>query len=77
MKRTSILADESVLLELKHLAKQEGRPVSELVREALATYCAQPRPKKTLGFVGAGRSGRKDVSRRDEELLRKGLGRKI
>ena len=77
MKRTTILADESVLLELKHLAKQEDRPVSELVREALANYCAQPRPQRKLGFVGAGRSGRKDVSGRDEEILHKGLGRKI
>ena len=61
MKRTTILADESVLLELKHRAKREGRTVSEVIREALEDYLRRGEKKKTLSFVGAGRSGRKSI----------------
>lgn len=69
MKRTTIVADERLLLELKHQAKREGRPFSELVREALAEYLRRGKRKKTLSFVGAGRSGRRDVSEKSEEIL--------
>lgn len=72
MKRTTIVADESLLLELKHRAKREGRTVSELIREALESYSRYSRRSKktrTLSFVGAGRSGRNDISEKSKEIL--------
>lgn len=69
MKRTTIVADESLLLELKHQAKREGKTVSELIREALEEYRRRSKGKKTLSFVGAGRSGRKDISEKSEKIL--------
>jgi len=71
LKRTTILADESVLLELKHRAKREGRTVSEVIREALEDYLRRGEKKKTLSFVGAGRSGRKSISEKSEEILKR------
>lgn len=69
MKRTSIVANESLLLELKHKAKREGRTVAELIREALNDYLRKGKEKRTFSFVGAGRSGRKDISEKSEEIL--------
>ena len=70
MKRTTIFADEELLSGLKHIADEEGISVAEAIRQALDRFVAQrPTPRKTLSFVGIGRSGRKDVSERCEELL--------
>ena len=70
MKRTTIFADEELLSNLKHLADEEGISVAEAIRRALNTFVAQRRkPGKRISFLGIGRSGRKDVSERCEELL--------
>lgn len=68
MKRTTILVDESLFLELKHQANREGRTVSELVREALKNYLRRGEKKRALSFVGAGKSGRGDISEKSEEI---------
>lgn len=70
MKRTTIFADEELLSGLKHIADEEGISVAEAIRQALDRFVAQrQKPRKRLSFVGIGRSGRKDVSERCEELL--------
>ena len=70
MKRTTIFADENLLNALKHIADDEGISIAETIRQALDRFVAQrQRSKKQLSFVGIGRSGRKDVSERCEELL--------
>ena len=70
MKRTTIFADEELLNALKHIADEEGISIAEAIRQALDKFVAQRRtPRKQLTFVGIGRSGRKDVSERCEELL--------
>jgi metal-responsive CopG/Arc/MetJ family transcriptional regulator len=75
LKRTTIVADEALLLELKHRARREGRTVSELIREALEAYFRQGERKRTLSFVGTGRSGRKDISEKSEEILEQAFER--
>ncbi len=78
MKRTTIVADESILLELKHRALREGRPVSDLIREALNNYLRTNKTinkKRALSFVGTGKSGRKDISERSEEILEQAFDR--
>ena len=70
MKRTTIFADEELLNTLKHIADEEGISIAETIRQALDRFVAQrQRSRKQLSFVGIGRSGRKDISERCEELL--------
>lgn len=73
--RTTVYLNTADYEQLKRLARAQGRPTAELVREAVAEYAARhaaaaPRPRS----IGAGRSGRTDLSERAERLL-KGLGR--
>lgn len=56
MKRTTILAEEDLLLDTKYLAKQLGKTFTDVVREALAEYVANHRPKRRLSFLGIARS---------------------
>lgn len=70
MKRTTIFADEELLNGLKHIADEEGISVAEAIRQALDRFVAQrQKPRKKISFIGIGRSGRKDISERCEELL--------
>jgi hypothetical protein len=69
MKRTTILADESLLTELKYLAAREGKTVTAVVQEALAAYVAERREPRRLAIAGIGHSGRTDVAERAEEIL--------
>ena len=76
MKRTTVFADEDLLRKLRDIAKRENSSVSEVTRKALVEYVSRRRPKRSrLSLVGIGRSGRKDVAERSEDLLRKGFGR--
>ena len=76
MKRTTVFVDEDLLRKLRDIAKRENSSVSEVTRKALVEYVSRRRPKRSrLSLVGIGRSGRKDVAERSEDLLRKGFGR--
>jgi hypothetical protein len=71
--KTTVYLDSADYRRLKALASAQGRTAAELVREAVALYArahaAPPRP----GSIGAGSSGRGDLSERVEDLL-KGMG---
>jgi tryptophan synthase beta subunit len=70
MKRTTIFADEELLNALRNIADEEGISIAQTIRQALDKFVTQrQKPTKHLSFVGIGRSGRKDVSERCEELL--------
>jgi metal-responsive CopG/Arc/MetJ family transcriptional regulator len=76
MKRTTVFADEDVLKKLREIAKRENTTVSEVTRKALNEYVSRRRPMRSrLSLIGIGRSGRKDIAERAEELLGKGFGR--
>jgi metal-responsive CopG/Arc/MetJ family transcriptional regulator len=76
MKRTTVFADEDVLEKLREIAKRENSSLSEVTRKALSQYVSRRRRKRSrLSLIGIGRSGRKDVAQRAEELLGKGFGR--
>ena len=76
MKRTTIFLREAIEGDLRAIARRQGLPVAEVVREALDEYVsrAKKRSGASPGFVGIGASGRRDVAGRHEELLWKGLG---
>jgi len=76
MRRTTVFADDDVLKKLQQIAKRENSTVAEVTRKALDEYVSRRRPKRSrLSLIGIGRSGRKDVAQRSEELLGKGFGR--
>jgi hypothetical protein len=72
--KTTVYLDADDYLRLKRIARREGRKTAELVREAVAEY-ARKRGRAAPRSVGAGRSGKGDLSERAEALLR-GLGRR-
>lgn len=69
MKRTTVLADDELILDVKHLARQEGTTLTEIVQRALREYVERHRARRQLSFIGIGESGRDDVSERVEDLL--------
>jgi hypothetical protein len=73
--KTTLYLPEADYARLKALARREGRAAAELVREAVAEYAKRRGSKRLPRSLGAGRSGRGDVSRRAEELLA-GMGRR-
>lgn len=76
MKRTTIFADEDTLRKIREIAKRENSSLAEVTRKALVEYVSRRKIKRSrLSLIGIGRSGRKDVAQRSEDLLRKGFGR--
>jgi hypothetical protein len=70
MKRTTIFVPAPIERDLQLYARHERKSVAWVVREAIAEYLASRRPAPALpSFVGVGRSGRRDVAERHEELL--------
>jgi len=72
--KTTIYLDPDDYRRLKLLARRQGRPTAELVREAVAEYARRHAPAVAPRSIGAVRSRRTDLSERAEELL-DGMGR--
>ena len=73
--KTTLYLPEADYRRLKDLARREGRAAAELVREAVAEYTRRRGGARLPRSLGAGRSGRGDVSERAETLLQ-GMGRR-
>jgi hypothetical protein len=69
-----VYLDAAEYRRLKALARAEGRSTAELVREAVSEYARRQGERPQPESLGAGHSGRDDLSERAEELL-EGLGR--
>jgi len=73
MKRTTIFADDEVFVSLKRIAQEEGKTLSEIIRQALEKFIDEKyTAKRSISFIGVGRSGHKDISEKCEQLLWKG-----
>jgi Ribbon-helix-helix protein, copG family len=70
--KTTIYLDAEDYEALKVIARREGRKPAALVREAVGEY-ARRHGLKLPRSIGAGRSGKGNLSERAETLLR-GLG---
>jgi hypothetical protein len=70
VKRTTILADDELLLEVKQLAARQGKTVTAIVHEALAAYVADYRSSRPLSFIGIGHSGDPQLAERADAALR-------
>jgi len=73
--KTTVYLVESDYRRLQALARQRDVTAADLVREAVSQYARSEAPQRKPRSLGAGRSGRHDLSERAEELLA-GLGRK-
>ena len=76
MTRTTILLDHDLLLEIKQLARASGTTATSVIREALKSYLEKNRSRRKLSFTGAGRSGRRSVSRDAEKILKNKASRR-
>lgn len=72
--KTTVYLDSADYLRLKSLARQSGKKPASLVREAVAEFARRHGRRKRARSIGAGRSGRRDLAERAEELLQ-GFGR--
>lgn len=76
MKRTTVKLPDDLDREMREDAARLGMTVSEWTREAIADKLPRQRGRRQLRAVGAGRSGRADISARiDEILAEEGFGR--
>jgi hypothetical protein len=73
--KTTLYLPTADYARLKALAAREGRPAADLVREAVAEYTGRRARRRLPRSLGAGRSGRGDVSEKAQDLL-KGMGRR-
>ena len=67
--KTTLYLDAEDYRRLKALAKAEGRPAADMVREAVALYVASRALPARPSSIASGRSGRRDLSERAEQLL--------
>jgi hypothetical protein len=74
MRKTSVYLDEDQAERLARLAREEGRPQAEILREAVATY--QPKPTQDRNFVlaGSGYGDGSSIADVPEEDLLEGFG---
>ena len=80
MKRTTIMLDEDLFLDLRQIARREGKSFTQAVRESVAEYVAgHRRPQGLLSIVGIGRGpgpepgDERSLAERLDEILIAGL----
>ncbi len=73
MVRTTVYLEEEIALALRRLADTTERSQAEIIRDALCKYVNRRQRGTSIPGVGAYRSGRSDVSRKAEQLLRKAV----
>lgn len=71
--KTTVYLDAAAYRRLKQLAREQGRPTAELVREAVAEYADRHGPRRRPRSIGSVRSGLGDLAEQAEEHLA-GLG---
>lgn len=73
LEKTTVYLDAEVYRQLKRLARERGQSAAELVREAVVEYAKRYAAPSIPASIGAGRSGRSDLSEQAESLL-EGMG---
>ena len=58
MKRTIILLDENLLLEIQQMAKDQDATASQVIQQALVQYCQGQRSGRSHGDAGRASPGR-------------------
>jgi predicted DNA-binding protein len=74
MRKTSVYLDEHQAERLARLARQEGRPQAEILREAVATYQPKPSEDRNFALAGSGQGDGTSIADVPEEELLEGFG---
>lgn len=75
MKKTLLYFEEAQLRELRRRAKDEGRSLASVAREAVDRYLVQKRASPLGDFVGCAETfADDDGSERADQLVREGFG---
>lgn len=69
LEKTTVYLEATDYRRVRDLASREHRPAAELIREAVSEYVRRRDSRVQPSSIGAGRSGRSDLSERAEELL--------
>ncbi|MGN6686134.1 MAG: ribbon-helix-helix protein, CopG family [Actinomycetales bacterium] len=69
MKRTTLKLPDTLDARLRHEAQRRNTTISDISRQAIEAYLGESGGRRRLGAAGAGRSGRRDISERIEEIL--------
>jgi len=69
IQKTTVYLDDADYRRLKAIGRELGRTPAALVRAAVAEFARSYGRRKKVRSLGAGRSGRGDISERAEELL--------
>ncbi|PYS04227.1 MAG: DNA-binding protein [Acidobacteria bacterium] len=70
MKRTTILLDDELLLEVKHMAQLKGMTATNVIKEAVRAYVGEKPNRSLPSFTGIGKAGRR-LAENSEKILRK------
>jgi predicted transcriptional regulator len=74
MRKTSVYLDDHQAERLARLARQEGRPQAEILREAVAMYQPKPSEDRNFALAGSGQGDGSSIADVPEEELLEGLG---
>ena len=74
MTKTTVYLGREDYRRLQAMARRQNRTTAELIRQAVADYAKANRDRDKPRSIGAGHSGRGDLSECAEELL-VGIGR--
>lgn len=74
MRKTSVYLDEDQAERLARLARQEGRPQAEILREAVATYQPKASQDRDFALAGSGHGDGSSIADVPKEELLKGFG---
>ena len=69
MRRTTVLLDDNLADQLDYERRRRNQSTTAIVREALTEYLGGGSKPKQLGFIGLGRSGRRNTGRKVDEIL--------
>jgi hypothetical protein len=68
-RKTTVYLEAEDYERLKAVARRQGRAPAELIREAVREYAKRHGGSRRPRSIGAGRSGRRNLSERAEALL--------
>jgi predicted transcriptional regulator len=74
MRKTSVYLDEEQAERLARLAREEGRPQAEILREAVATYQPQQSQDRNFALAGSGHGDGSSIADVPEGSLLDGFG---
>lgn len=74
MRKTSVYLDEEQAQRLARLAREEGRPQAEILREAVASYQPKPSQDRNFALAGSGHGDGSSIADVPEDQLLEGFG---